>query len=47
MTRKQTRKTAGTPKACPNSARRYLQALVPALPELALLIVLEVALWTL
>lgn len=36
-----------TGSACPNSAQCYLLALVPALPELALLIVLEVALWTL
>lgn len=36
---------AVTVSACPNSAHGYLLALAPALPELALLIVLEVALW--
>lgn len=41
----QTCKSAGTPKACPNSAHRYLFTIAPALPELALLIVIEVALW--
>jgi hypothetical protein len=41
----QTCNSAGTPKACPNSAQRYLLALVPVMPELALLIVIEVALW--
>ncbi len=41
----QTCKSAGTANCCPNSAQCYLLALVPALPELALLIVIEVALW--
>lgn len=33
--------------ACLNSAQRYVLVLVPALPELTLLIVLEAALWML
>ena len=41
----QTCKTAGTPKACRNPARRYLLTLAPAGADLMLLIVLEVALW--
>ena len=41
----QTRKTAGTPKACPNSAHRYLFALAPAGADLVLLLGLEVLLW--
>ncbi len=40
----QTCKTAGTPKACPNSAHRYLFALAPAGADLVLLIALEVLL---
>ena len=40
----QTCKTAGTPKACPNSAHRYLFALAPAGADLVLLITLEVLL---
>ena len=41
----QTCKTAGTPKAYPNSARRYLFALAPAGADLVLLFGLEVLLW--
>ena len=41
----QTRKTAGTPKACPNKAQRYLFNLAPAGADLMLLIGLEVLLW--
>jgi len=38
-------KTAGTPKACQNLARRYLLTLAPAGADLVLLIALEVLLW--
>lgn len=41
----QTCKTAGTPKACPNSAQRYLFTLAPAGADLVLLATLEVLLW--
>ena len=41
----QTCKTTGTPKACPNSAHRYLFALAPAGADLVLLVGLEVLLW--
>lgn len=41
----QTCKTAGTPKACPNYAQRYLFALAPAGADLVLLFGLEVLLW--
>ena len=41
----QTCKTAGTPKACPNSARRYLFTIAPASADLVLLFTLEVLLW--
>lgn len=34
-----------TPKACPNFAQRYLLSLAPAGADLALLIVIEAALW--
>lgn len=40
----QTCKTAGTPKACQNSAHRYLFALAPAGADLVLLVALEVLL---
>lgn len=36
---------APTPKACPNSAHRYLFALAPAGADLVLLVGLEVLLW--
>jgi hypothetical protein len=42
----QTCKTAGTPKACPNSASSYLLTLAPAGADLVLLFTLEVLLWT-
>lgn len=42
---KQTCKLAGTPKACPNSARRYLFTLAPAGADLVLLAALEGLLW--
>ena len=38
-------KLAGTPKACPNSARRYLFTLAPSGADLVLLVALEVLLW--
>ena len=41
----QTCKSAGTAKACPNSAHRYLFALAPAGADLVLLVGLEVLLW--
>jgi hypothetical protein len=41
----QTCKTAGTPKACPNKARRYLFAIAPVGADLVLLFGLEVLLW--
>lgn len=41
----QTCKTAGTQKACPNSAQRYLYTLAPAGTDLALPIAIEVLLW--
>jgi len=41
----QTRKTAGTPKACPNKAQRYLFTIAPAGADLVLLTVIGVILW--
>lgn len=41
----QTCKLAGTPKACPNSARRYLFTLAPTGAEPVLLVALEGLLW--
>lgn len=41
----QTCKLAGTPKACPNPARRYLFTLAPVGAGIVLLVALAVLLW--
>lgn len=44
--KKQTCKTAGRPKACPNLAKLFLSTFAPAGADLVLLIAIEVLLWT-
>jgi hypothetical protein len=41
----QTCKTAGTPKACPNKAQRYLFTIAPAGADIVLPLSLEVLSW--